>query len=72
MFAALPHKLQMKVFQPATEGTRKIILATNIAETSVTIPGVKYVLDTGYVKARGKYLLRTSALGLKRGRKMLS
>lgn len=54
MFAALPHKQQMKVFQPAPEGTRKIILATNIAETSVTIPGVKYVLDTGYVKARGK------------------
>ena len=54
MFAALPHRQQMKVFQPAPKGTRKIILATNIAETSVTIPGVKYVLDTGYVKARGK------------------
>ena len=30
----------------------QVILATNIAETSVTVPGVRYVIDTGYVKAR--------------------
>ena len=53
MFAALPSSQQMKVFQPATPWTRKVILSTNIAETSVTIPGVKYVVDTGYVKAKG-------------------
>lgn len=53
MFAALPSSQQMKVFQPASAWTRKVILSTNIAETSVTIPGIKYVVDTGYVKARG-------------------
>ena len=35
------------------QGCRKVILSTNIAETSVTIPGVSYVVDTGMVKARG-------------------
>lgn len=34
------------------QGCRKVILATNIAETSVTIEGVRYVVDTGLVKAR--------------------
>ncbi|KAM0025837.1 putative RNA helicase [Helianthus debilis subsp. tardiflorus] len=42
----------MKVFTPAPVGFRKVILATNIAETSVTIPGVKYVIDPGLVKVR--------------------
>ncbi|XP_001624631.2 ATP-dependent RNA helicase DHX33 [Nematostella vectensis] len=53
MFAALPSSQQMQVFRPAIPGARKVILSTNIAETSVTIPGVKYVIDTGYVKAKG-------------------
>lgn len=43
----------LQVFDPAPAGARKAILATNIAETSITIPGVKYVIDTGFVKARG-------------------
>ena len=34
------------------QGCRKVVLSTNIAETSVTIPGVKYVVDTGMVNAR--------------------
>lgn len=53
MFAALPSQHQMKVFISAPLGKRKVILATNIAETSITIPGVKYVVDTGFVKGKG-------------------
>ena len=53
LFASLPNKEQHKVFTGTPNGCRKIILATNIAETSITIPGVKYVIDTGMVKAKG-------------------
>ncbi|KAI1307225.1 ATP-dependent RNA helicase DHX33 [Halotydeus destructor] len=53
LFAALPHHEQMKVFDPSIKGeNRKVIFATNVAETSITIPGVKYVVDTGKVKCR--------------------
>ncbi|XP_010551371.1 PREDICTED: pre-mRNA-splicing factor ATP-dependent RNA helicase DEAH10 [Tarenaya hassleriana] len=52
IFSALPSEQQMRAFAPAPEGFRKAILATNIAETSVTIPGIKYVIDPGFVKAR--------------------
>ncbi|XP_068697399.1 ATP-dependent RNA helicase DHX33-like [Montipora foliosa] len=52
MFASLPSQHQMKVFISAPLGKRKVILATNIAETSITIPGVKYVIDTGFVKGK--------------------
>eukprot|EP00057_Strongylocentrotus_purpuratus_P010117 XP_011664591.1 PREDICTED: putative ATP-dependent RNA helicase DHX33 [Strongylocentrotus purpuratus] len=52
MYASLPPGQQLRVFQPAPSGKRKIILATNIAETSVTIPGIKHVIDTGKVKAK--------------------
>ncbi|GFQ05289.1 putative ATP-dependent RNA helicase dhx33 [Phtheirospermum japonicum] len=52
IFASLPSEKQMKAFLPAPDGFRKVILATNIAETSVTIPGIKYVIDPGMVKVR--------------------
>lgn len=52
IFASLPSEKQMKVFMPPPSGFRKVILATNIAETSVTIPGIKYVIDPGMVKVR--------------------
>lgn len=52
MFSSLPSERQMRVFVSAPPGTRKVILSTNIAETSVTIPGIKYVVDPGVVKAR--------------------
>jgi len=52
LFASLPNSEQIKVFGQTEQGHRKIILSTNIAETSVTIPGVKYVIDCGMVKAK--------------------
>lgn len=42
----------MEVFSPSAPGTRKVILSTNIAETSLTISGIKYVIDSGVVKRR--------------------
>lgn len=52
LYAALTPEAQLKVFSPAKDGGRKIILSTNIAETSITVPGVRYVIDTGFVKSR--------------------
>ncbi|GFS69256.1 ATP-dependent RNA helicase DHX33 [Nephila pilipes] len=52
LYAALPGDQQADVFKPAPSGARKIIFATNIAETSITIPNIKYVVDTGKVKAK--------------------
>ncbi|CDO96533.1 unnamed protein product [Kluyveromyces dobzhanskii CBS 2104] len=52
LYAALPPKEQAKVFDPVKGFKRKIVLATNIAETSVTIPGVKYVVDCGLRKVK--------------------
>jgi len=45
LYSLLPTREQMRVFEPPPEGSRSIILATNVAETSLTIPGVKYVID---------------------------
>ncbi|KAJ2806449.1 ATP-dependent RNA helicase [Coemansia furcata] len=53
IFAALPQAQQALVFDAAPEFTRKVILATNIAETSLTIPGIRHVIDSGVHKARG-------------------
>jgi HrpA-like RNA helicase len=52
LFAALPIAQQQLIFDEAPPGFRKIILSTNIAETSVTIPGIKYVIDSGLVKIK--------------------
>lgn len=52
LYSLLPTKEQMRVFDPPPEGSRQIILATNVAETSLTIPGVRYVFDCGRAKER--------------------
>ncbi|KAG6813096.1 hypothetical protein H0H92_013950 [Tricholoma furcatifolium] len=52
LHAGLSTEEQLKVFEPAERGTRKVILSTNIAEASVTIDGIKYVVDCGFVKIR--------------------
>jgi pre-mRNA-splicing factor ATP-dependent RNA helicase DHX16 len=50
IYSTLPSDLQAKIFEETPPGARKVVLATNIAETSVTIPGVVYVIDIGFVK----------------------
>ena len=46
----LPSDVQAKIFEPTPEGARKVILATNIAETSFTIDGIVDMIDPGFVK----------------------
>jgi pre-mRNA-splicing factor ATP-dependent RNA helicase DHX16 len=50
IYANLPSEMQSKIFEPTPPGARKVVLATNIAETSITIDGVVYVIDPGLVK----------------------
>ncbi|XP_040074581.1 ATP-dependent RNA helicase DHX8 [Ixodes scapularis] len=50
VYSALPSEMQTRIFEPATPGSRKVVIATNIAETSLTIDGIYYVVDPGFVK----------------------
>ena len=50
IYSALPPEMQVKIFQPTPPGSRKLILSTNIAETSLTIDGIVYVIDPGFCK----------------------
>ncbi|CAN1259798.1 Pre-mRNA-splicing factor ATP-dependent RNA helicase DEAH1 [Linum perenne] len=52
VYANLPTELQGRIFDPTPEGARKVVLATNIAETSLTIDGIKYVIDPGFCKMK--------------------
>lgn len=52
LYAGLSTEQQMYVFEEAQENTRKVIFSTNIAEASVTIDGIVYVIDSGYAKLR--------------------
>ena len=50
IYSALPSEIQSRVFEPAPVGSRKVVIATNIAETSLTIDQIFYVIDPGFVK----------------------
>lgn len=50
IYGALPSEVASKIFEPAAPGSRKVVIATNIAETSLTIDGIYYVVDPGFVK----------------------
>jgi pre-mRNA-splicing factor ATP-dependent RNA helicase DHX38/PRP16 len=52
MYSQLPADLQSKIFEGAEKGIRKCIVSTNIAETSLTVDGIKYVVDAGYCKLK--------------------
>lgn len=52
LYANLATEKQRNVFQIPDEDTRHCIISTNVAETSITIPNIKYVIDTGKVKQR--------------------
>jgi ATP-dependent RNA helicase DHR2 len=52
LYAALPPQQQMKIFTKLKSRQRKVIISTNIAETSVTVPGIKYVIDSGLRKVK--------------------
>ena len=52
IYSQLPSDLQAKIFQKTTDGLRKCVVATNIAETSLTLDGIMYVVDSGYCKMK--------------------
>ena len=52
VYSQLPADLQAKIFQKTEDGSRKCIVSTNIAETSLTVDGIKYVVDCGYCKLK--------------------
>lgn len=52
LYSSLPTAQLAEAFRPTPRGLRKVVISTNVAETSVTIPGIKYVIDSGKVKAK--------------------
>ena len=52
VYSALPSEMQSAIFEPAPVGCRKCVIATNIAEASVTIDGIYFVVDPGFSKIK--------------------
>ncbi|KAG6885029.1 DEAH-box RNA helicase prp16 [Termitomyces sp. T159_Od127] len=52
IYSQMPADLQAKIFEATSDGRRKVIVATNIAETSLTVDGILYVVDGGYSKLK--------------------
>ena len=52
MYSQLPADMQAKIFEAAEKGVRKVVVSTNVAETSLTVDGIKYVIDCGFCKLK--------------------
>jgi pre-mRNA-splicing factor ATP-dependent RNA helicase DHX38/PRP16 len=52
MYSQLPADMQSKIFDKAANGVRKVIVSTNVAETSLTVDGIYYVIDSGFIKLK--------------------
>jgi pre-mRNA-splicing factor ATP-dependent RNA helicase DHX16 len=52
IYSTLPSEQQAKIFEKTPEGSRKVVIGTNIAETSLTIDGICFVVDTGFCKQK--------------------
>jgi pre-mRNA-splicing factor ATP-dependent RNA helicase DHX38/PRP16 len=52
IYSQMPADLQAKIFEATPDGRRKVVVATNIAETSLTVDGILYVVDAGYSKLK--------------------
>lgn len=52
VYSAQPSEMQSRIFEPAPLGSRKVVIATNIAEASLTIDGIYYVVDPGFSKQK--------------------
>lgn len=50
LYARLGAKEQNRIFYPTNQGIQRVVLATNVAETSLTVPGIRYVIDSGLVR----------------------
>ncbi|CAG9465679.1 unnamed protein product [Pedinophyceae sp. YPF-701] len=60
LYAMLPQRRQAACFEPPPPGSRLVVVATNVAETSLTIPGIRYVVDAG--RSKQKLLERSAGL----------
>ncbi|KAL1200251.1 putative pre-mRNA-splicing factor ATP-dependent RNA helicase DEAH2 [Cardamine amara subsp. amara] len=52
LYSTLPPVMQQKIFDPSPENRRKVVVSTNISETSLTIDGIVYVVDSGFAKQK--------------------
>jgi ATP-dependent helicase HrpA len=50
LYARLSNQEQQKIFERTRPGVRRVVLSTNIAETSLTVPGIRYVIDSGFAR----------------------